>query len=78
MVVGNSTKENVGRVILYRSPDLRKWSYIGVLAQGNEKPWIHGECPDFFELDGKHVLMISPQGIKKMEIYTTTYSKRDI
>ena len=65
MVVGNSTKENVGRVILYRSPDLRKWSYIGVLAQGNEKLGFMWECPDFFELDGKYVLMISPQGIKK-------------
>ncbi|SFH56580.1 beta-fructofuranosidase [Priestia megaterium] len=65
MVVGNSTKENVGRVILYRSPDLRTWSYIGVLAQGNENLGFMWECPDFFELDGKHVLMISPQGIKK-------------
>ncbi|WP_377521637.1 glycoside hydrolase family 32 protein [Priestia megaterium] len=65
MVVGNSTKENIGRVILYRSPDLRTWSYIGVLAQGNENLGFMWECPDFFELDGKHVLMISPQGIKK-------------
>lgn len=65
MVVGNSTKENVGRVILYRSPDLRKWSYIGVLAQGNKKLGFMWECPDFFELDGKYVLMLSPQGIKK-------------
>ncbi|MET3407493.1 sucrose-6-phosphate hydrolase [Priestia megaterium] len=65
MVVGNSTKENMGRVILYRSPDLRTWSYIGVLAQGNENLGFMWECPDFFELDGKHVLMISPQGIKK-------------
>lgn len=65
MVVGNSTKENVGRVILYRSPDLRKWSYIGVLAEGNEELGFMWECPDFFELDGRHVLMLSPQGIKK-------------
>ncbi|MEH7200544.1 glycoside hydrolase family 32 protein [Priestia megaterium] len=65
MVVGNSTNENVGRVILYRSPDLRKWSYIGVLAQGNKKLGFMWECPDFFELDGKYVLMLSPQGIKK-------------
>ncbi|SFQ86190.1 sucrose-6-phosphate hydrolase [Priestia endophytica DSM 13796] len=64
MVVGNSTKENVGRVILYRSSDLREWSYVGVLAQGDEKLGFMWECPDFFELDGKFVLMISPQGIK--------------
>lgn len=64
MVVGNSTKENVGRVILYRSSDLREWSYVGVLAQGDEKLGFMWECPDFFELDGEFVLMISPQGIK--------------
>ncbi len=29
MVIGNSSKENVGRVVLYRSPDLRDWEYAG-------------------------------------------------
>ncbi len=64
MVLGNSTKENVGRVILYRSPDLLNWEYIGVLAQSDGSLGYMWECPDFFELDGKYILMISPQGIK--------------
>ncbi len=32
MVVGNSTKDNIGRVILYTSSDLYKWDYVGTLA----------------------------------------------
>ncbi|MBU5265001.1 glycoside hydrolase family 32 protein [Bacillus atrophaeus] len=64
MVVGNSSKENVGRVILYRSPDLENWEYAGVLAQSDGSLGYMWECPDFFELDGKHVLLISPQGME--------------
>ncbi len=64
MILGNSTKEQEGRVILYRSSNLRKWEYVGVLAKINGKLGYMWECPDFFELDGKHVLMISPQGIE--------------
>ncbi|MFP7737244.1 glycoside hydrolase family 32 protein [Priestia aryabhattai] len=65
MVLGNSTKDNIGRVILYRSSNLREWEYIGVLAQSDGTLGYMWECPDFFELDGKYVLMISPQGIHK-------------
>lgn len=64
MVVGNASNKNVGRVILYRSPDLRKWEYVRVLAQSDGSLGYMWECPDFFELDGKHVLLISPQGIE--------------
>ncbi|WP_176586476.1 glycoside hydrolase family 32 protein [Priestia megaterium] len=65
MVLGNSTKDNIGRVILYRSSNLREWEYIGVLAQSDGTLGYMWECPDFFELDGKYVLMISPQGVNK-------------
>ncbi|MFS0637926.1 glycoside hydrolase family 32 protein [Mesobacillus foraminis] len=64
MILGNATKDEVGRVILYRSADLRKWEYIGVLAQSDGTLGYMWECPDFFELDGKHVLLISPQGLE--------------
>lgn len=64
MILGNSTKEDVPRVILYTSPDLRTWSYHGVLLQGDKDMGFMWECPDFFELNGKHVFMFSPQGIE--------------
>lgn len=64
MIVG-STEEKRGQVLLYESLDLESWDYKGILAKhngGNEGyMW---ECPDFFALDGKHVLLLSPQGIE--------------
>lgn len=74
MVVGNATPEQVGRVILYRSPNLRQWEYVGVLAQSKGDLGYMWECPDFFELGGKHVLMFSPQGVEaKGDLYKNLY-----
>ncbi|MCK1991195.1 sucrose-6-phosphate hydrolase [Peribacillus muralis] len=64
MVLGNATQDKIGRVILYRSSDLHEWEYMGVLAQSDGTLGYMWECPDFFELNGKHILMISPQGIE--------------
>lgn len=60
-----------GQVLLYRSKDLRNWEYLHPLATGhwNEKentnPVDSGEmweCPDFFPLGKKHVLLYSTAG----------------
>lgn len=64
MILGNSTKDNVPRVILYTSTDLRSWEYKGVLDENAKDMGFMWECPDFFELDGSFVFMFSPQGIE--------------
>ncbi|HET9804155.1 MAG TPA: glycoside hydrolase family 32 protein [Candidatus Acidoferrum sp.] len=60
-----------GRVLLYRSKDLRSWEYLHPLATGhwtekeNTNPVDSGEmweCPDFFPLGKKHVLLYSTAG----------------
>lgn len=48
-------------VLLYRSDDLRRFEYQGPLFTGD--PVRHGrmfECPSFFELGGRWVLLVSP------------------
>ena len=67
MVVGNSTKDNIGRVILYTSSDLYKWDYVGTLATSKGELGYMWECPDFFKLGDKYVLSFSPQGIEKKD-----------
>ncbi|EKZ6374663.1 glycoside hydrolase family 32 protein [Klebsiella aerogenes] len=62
MVVG-ARVDDVGQVRLYRSDDLRYWQDAGILAQAEAGMGYMWECPDFFELDGKRVLMFSPQGM---------------
>nr|WP_078414615.1 glycoside hydrolase family 32 protein [Priestia abyssalis] len=63
MVLG-TRKEDIGKVVLYKSKDLRKWEYLGVLAESDGTEGYMWECPDFFEIGGKHVLLFSPQGIE--------------
>jgi beta-fructofuranosidase len=73
MVIG-SQKDNLGRVVLYESNDLISWTYKGVLAESTGKLGYMFECPDFFELAGKHILLFSPQGIEPQgEQYQNLY-----
>ncbi|WP_068784754.1 glycoside hydrolase family 32 protein [Paenibacillus phocaensis] len=62
MVVGTG-KDGRGKALLYRSPDLRKWDYVGVLAESDGSLGTMWECPDFFPLGDKHVLLFSPMGM---------------
>ena len=64
MVVGNKTIGGIPQVVLFHSDDLKVWNYVSVLAKDREgKLGTMWECPDFFCLDGEHVLIISPQDI---------------
>lgn len=60
-VIGNCTEERDGRILLYSSPDAIHWKYEKILAANNGRFGLMWECPDFFELDGKQVLLTSPQ-----------------
>jgi beta-fructofuranosidase len=68
--IGSGERGVGGCVLLYRSKDLRQWEYIHKLAQGKPNgkvavnPCDSGEmweCPDFFALDGHHVLLYSSE-----------------
>lgn len=63
MIIG-TRKEDTGKVVLYKSQDLRAWQYVGVLAESDGTLGYMWECPDFFELEGKHILLFSPQGVE--------------
>jgi beta-fructofuranosidase len=69
--VGSGLSKQGGRVLLYRSKDLRQWEYLHLLATGqwtgkeSVNPVDSGEmweCPDFFPLGKKHVLLYSTAG----------------
>lgn len=69
MVLGNSYKnDTLGRVLLYSSQDMFHWKEISVLDQSYGFLGYMWECPDFFELNGRFILLISPQGIKRQGI----------
>lgn len=71
MVVGSS-KEGFGRVLLYKSKDLKTWKYVNNLVESLGELGTVCECPNFFQLEGKYVLFISPHGLcKRKSIYLT-------
>ena len=70
MTVGTGMAKIGGGVLLYRSKDLHQWTYLHMLASGRwsanaaTDPVSSGEmweCPELFELDGKHVLIYSTE-----------------
>lgn len=66
-VVGNCTADGDGQILLYGSPDGFHWKYKKVLIKNNGRFGRMWECPDFFALDGKHVLLTSPQDMMPKE-----------
>lgn len=83
LILGSGIAHKGGSVLLYSSPDLRRWTYLHPLVEGtstNDKsvnPVDSGEmweCPDFFPLGNKHVLLISTMG--KVRWKVGTYAKQ--
>ncbi|CAH2243062.1 sucrose-6-phosphate hydrolase-like [Pararge aegeria] len=64
VVIGSQTTDKRGRVLLYKSSDMKSWNFLSVLGESNGDMGYMWECPDFFELDGKFVLLMSPQGLE--------------
>lgn len=60
-VVGNCTEEGDGQILFFSSPDGFDWKFEKILAANEKRFGKMWECPDFFLLDGKAVLITSPQ-----------------
>ena len=50
-----------GRILCYESTDLEHWEFKGIPAENKGRLGLMWECPDLFELDGKHILLASAQ-----------------
>ena len=60
-VAGNRPADGSGQILLFTSPDAFQWNFKKVLVSNNNRFGKMWECPDFFKLDGKWVLLTSPQ-----------------
>jgi beta-fructofuranosidase len=85
LAVGSGFAKVGGAVLLYSSPDGRNWTYLHPLAEGKwngngkTNPVASGEmweCPDFFPLGEKHVLLYSTEGKVYWEV--GTFDKGDL
>ncbi len=60
-VAGNCDGDRDGQILLYSSKDALHWNFEKILLRNHDRFGKMWECPDFFELDGKQVLLTSPQ-----------------
>ena len=60
-VIGNRAADGSGAVLLYRGKEDSPWEFIRTLDVCHNQYGRMWECPDFFPLDGKQVLLVSPQ-----------------
>lgn len=63
-IIGAQTKAKTGTVLIYESQNLRIWNKVGEVKTNFEKTGYMWECPDYFELDNKGILLFCPQGLK--------------
>ncbi len=61
---GNYLHEKGTQLILFRSNDCFEWEFDKVMFEDHRKIGVMWECPNFFELDGKHILIASPMDMQ--------------
>ncbi|MFX0561207.1 glycoside hydrolase family 32 protein [Tepidibacillus infernus] len=81
MLLGAQRKDLTGTIIVFESVNALDWTFKGELDVQLEMQefgymW---ECPDYFELNGKDILVFSPQGIKPQgndykNVYNVVYT----
>ncbi|MAT45039.1 MAG: glycosyl hydrolase family 32 [Anaerolineaceae bacterium] len=75
MLLGSGTRESGGLCLLYRSSDLINWEYLHPLMKGNRvETGLVWNCPNFFKLEGQHILIVSGQPVWKPFYWTGIYS----
>lgn len=69
MVISGHPKGKKGSIMMYKAlnSELTKWEYLGSPFEGQEKNW---ECPNFFKIGDKYVLIYSPHNL--VEYYSGT------
>ncbi|MDY0210655.1 MAG: GH32 C-terminal domain-containing protein [Acholeplasma sp.] len=65
VLIGSSDLQNKGQILIYQTEDFKTYTYLNAI-----KHPLFGdiaECPDLFELDGKHVLLFSSTNLKECD-----------
>jgi len=81
-IIGAQRQNQTGAVVLYSSSNLMDWNFMGEVKTNLKDFGYMWECPDYFELEQKGVLVWSPQGleptgIKYRNIYQSGYAIGD-
>lgn len=64
MVLGSTNDNQQGKLLFFKSTDKKNWTYINFATKEHGFGWMW-ECPDYFEADGKQILIFSPMDFYK-------------
>ena len=73
LVAANRHEEKQGTILYFSSPDGVDWKFLGEIDASCSEYGRMWECPDFFELDGKQILIVSPQEMHAREEFHAGY-----
>ena len=73
MIAGNRQEQRQGAILMFSSPDAIHWQFLGEMDSSCEEYGRMWECPDFFTLEGKQVLLVSPQEMHAREEFHAGY-----
>ncbi len=68
LVLGNRTEDGSGAILLYESEDASNWRFTEIIDRCDNRYGRMWECPDFFKLDDKEVLLVSPQDMEAEDL----------
>lgn len=63
MMLGSTIEDKQGRLLSFTSNDGESWEFKNSVTK--EKFGWMWECPDYFEVDGKQIIIFSPMGFLK-------------
>lgn len=63
VIIGAKDQNGLGHLLLYVSDDCITWKYKKVFLKNDGNFGTMWECPDFFEFEGKAVVIVSPIGM---------------
>lgn len=63
-IIGCKDKAGKAQLALFHSENMTKWEFKKILDESKDEYGKMWECPDFFPLEGKQVLLVSPQFMK--------------
>lgn len=63
-LIGAQREDKTGSLVIYKSIDLQSWNFHGELKTKLDTFGFMWECPGYLEMNGKGILIFSPQGLK--------------
>ncbi len=78
MLLGAQREDEVGRLAIYQSQDLKSWSFLALCGDELGDFGYMWECPDYFLLNGQGFMVFCPQGIQSSSQYHTVIHRNGI